>query len=65
MENTDPEGVHYVRDIGEMARKVDGYVEYGYPDLSRNFSTERKVSYALDIDGTWSAGSGFCTGNET
>ena len=65
MGNTDPDGVHYVRDIGEMARKGGGYVEYRYPDPSRNFSIQRKVSYALDVDGTWYIGSGYYTRNET
>jgi polar amino acid transport system substrate-binding protein len=63
--NTDPDGVHYVRDIGEMARKGGGYVEYRYPDPSRNFSIQKKVSYALDVDGTWYVGSGYYIGNET
>ncbi|MEI6293471.1 MAG: cache domain-containing protein [Methanomicrobiales archaeon] len=63
--NTDPDGVHYVRDIGEMARKGGGYVEYRYPDPSRNFSIEKKVSYALDVDGTWYVGSGYYPRNET
>lgn len=63
--NTDPDGVHYVRDIGEMARKGGGYVEYRYPDPSRNFSIERKVSYALDVDGTWYVGSGYYPRNNT
>jgi polar amino acid transport system substrate-binding protein len=59
MENMDPDGVQYVRDIGEMARKGGGFVEYRYPDPSRNFSIERKMSYALDVDGTWYVGSGY------
>jgi polar amino acid transport system substrate-binding protein len=63
--NTDPDGVHYVRDIGEMAGKGGGYVEYRYPDPSLNFSIERKVSYALDVDGTWYVGSGYYLMNET
>lgn len=65
MGNTDPDGVQYVREIGEMARKGGGYVEYRYPDPSRNFSIQRKVSYALDVDGTWYIGSGFYIRNET
>lgn len=59
IENTDPDGVHYVREIGQMAQKGGGYTEYRYPDPSRNFSVERKVSYALDVDGTWYVGSGY------
>jgi hypothetical protein len=65
MENMDPYGVHYVRDIGEMARHGGGYVEYRYPDPSRNFSIERKVSYYLDVDGTWYVGSGYYLVNES
>lgn len=65
MENTDPGGVHYIRDMGEMARKGGGYVEYRYPDPSRNFSIEKKVSYALDVDGTWYVGSGYYIVNGT
>jgi len=65
MGNTDPEGVPYVRDIGEMARNGGGFVEYRYPDPSRNFSIERKVSYALDVDGTWYVGSGYYVRNDT
>jgi polar amino acid transport system substrate-binding protein len=65
MGNTDADGVHYVRELGEMARNGGGYVEYRYPDPSRNFSIQRKVSYALDVDGTWYLGSGYYIRNET
>lgn len=51
--NTDPDGVHYVLDLGEMASSCGGYVEYRYPDPSWNFSIERKVSYTIHADGTW------------
>jgi polar amino acid transport system substrate-binding protein len=63
--NTDPAGVYYVRDIGEKAKNGGGFVEYLYPDPTRNFSLLKKVSYSLDVDGTWYVGSGYYVMNET
>lgn len=59
IENKDPDGVQYVREIGETARNGGGFVEYRYPDPSENFSVEPKISYSLDVDGTWYVGSGY------
>ncbi|MDD3973587.1 MAG: cache domain-containing protein [Methanothrix soehngenii] len=55
----DPNGVYFIQQIIDMAKNGDGFTYYVYPDPSNNMTPELKLSYVMDVDGTWFLGSGI------
>ena len=60
------------RDVGDddaqqvidVAKMGNGSLYYIYPDPSRNMADRLKLSYVVDVDGTWLLGSGIYADNE-
>jgi polar amino acid transport system substrate-binding protein len=55
----DPNGVHFIQQIIDVARNGDGFTYYVYPDPSNNMTPALKLSYVTDVDDTWFLGSGI------
>ena len=55
----DPNGVYFIQQIIDVAKNGDGFTYYVYPDPSNNMTPELKLSYVMDVDGTWFLGSGI------
>ncbi|HWQ18624.1 MAG TPA: cache domain-containing protein [Methanotrichaceae archaeon] len=55
----DPNGVYFVKQAIDLARTGDGFHYYIYPDPSRNMTPALKLSYVVNVDGTWFLGSGI------
>ncbi|MDD1749539.1 MAG: cache domain-containing protein [Methanothrix sp.] len=60
----DPNGVYFIRQIIDTARTGTGFTYYIYPDPSRNMTDTLKLSYVVDVDGTWFLGSGIYADDE-
>ncbi|GAB6286503.1 MAG: hypothetical protein STSR0009_27040 [Methanoregula sp.] len=56
---TDPYGIPLVKNLIDTARQGKGLVSYQYRNPSRNYSVESKVSYVVNIDGTYYVGAGY------
>jgi signal transduction histidine kinase len=56
---TDPYGIPLVKNLIDTARQGKGLVSYQYRNPSRNYSVEPKVSYVVNIDGTYFVGAGY------
>jgi polar amino acid transport system substrate-binding protein len=54
---TDPMGSHHIRAMIETARTGGGMVEYYSAEPVTN-TTRLKISYVMDVDGTWLLGAG-------
>jgi polar amino acid transport system substrate-binding protein len=59
MNITDANSVHFVRKFGNAALNGGGFVEYLYPDPGQNFTVKKKLSYIIDVDGSWYMGAGI------
>ena len=55
----DPNGVDFIQQAIDMARMGNGFIYYIYSDLSRNMTQALKLSYVVNVDGTWFLGSGI------
>jgi signal transduction histidine kinase len=55
----DPNGVDFVSQAIDMARRGNGFNYYIYPDPSRNMTQALKLSYVANVDDTWFLGSGI------
>jgi polar amino acid transport system substrate-binding protein len=60
----DPNGVYFIQQIIDVAKMGNGFLYYIYPDPSRNMTDTLKLSYAVDVDGTWLLGSGIYADSE-
>lgn len=60
----DPNGVDFIRQAIDIARRGTGFFYYIYPDPSRNMTQELKLSYVVNVDGTWLLGSGIYVKSE-
>lgn len=60
----DPNGVDFVRQIIDVAKAGSGFTYYIYPDPDENMTEELKLSYVVDVDGTWFLGSGIYSKGE-
>jgi len=60
----DPNGVRFVQQAIDVAEMGNGFLYYVYPDSSRNMTQVLKLSYVVDVDGTWFLGSGICSEGE-
>lgn len=56
---TDPYGIPLVKNLIDTARQGKGLVSYQYRNPSRNYTVEPKVSYVVNIDGTYYVGAGY------
>ena len=59
IDTLDPNGVAFVSQIIDIARKGNGFTYYIYPDPSRNMTQRLKLSYVTNVDDTWFLGSGI------
>jgi signal transduction histidine kinase len=55
----DPNGVYFIQQIIDVAKKRDGFAYYVYPDPSNNMTQALKLGYATNVDDTWFLGSGI------
>jgi len=60
----DPNGVYFIQQVIDVARMGNGSLYYIYPDPSRNMTDRLKLSYVVDVDGSWLLGSGMYADNE-
>jgi signal transduction histidine kinase len=60
----DPNGVYFIQQVIDTARIRNGFTYYIYPDPSRNMTETLKLSYVVDVDGTWFLGSGIYADGE-
>ncbi len=59
IDTQDPNGVAFVTQIIDIARKGNGFSYYIYPDPSGNMNQRLKLSYVEKVDDTWFLGSGI------
>jgi signal transduction histidine kinase len=59
IEAQDPNGVDYIQQFIDVAKRGNGFLYYIYPDPSINMTPALKLSYVADVDGTWFLGSGI------
>ena len=60
----DPNGVYFIQQVIDVAKMGNGSLHYIYPDPSRNMTNMLKLSYVVDVDGSWLLGSGMYADNE-
>lgn len=60
----DPNGVYFIQQVIDVAKMGNGSLYYIYPDPSRNMTDTLKLSYVVDVDGTWLLGSGIYADDE-
>lgn len=56
---TDPYGIPIVANLVDTAKMGNGLVSYHYQDPASNNTIKAKVSYVVNIDGTYYIGAGF------
>jgi polar amino acid transport system substrate-binding protein len=59
IDDRDSNGVYLIRQLINAAERGNGFTYYVYPDPSRNMTEKLKLSYVVDVDGTWFLGSGI------
>ena len=60
----DANGVYFIQQVIDVAKMGSGSLYYVYPDPERNMADTLKLSYVVDVDGTWLLGSGIYSDNE-
>ena len=55
----DSNGVDFVRQAIDTARRGSGFLYYIYPDPAKNMTQSLKLSYVVNVDDTWFLGSGI------
>lgn len=60
----DPNGVDFVQQGIDTARRGSGFFYYIYPDPFRNMTQALKLSYVVNVDDTWFLGSGIYSKGE-
>ena len=60
----DANGVYFIQQVIDVAKMGNGSLYYIYPDPERNMADTLKLSYVVDVDGTWLLGSGIYSDNE-
>ncbi|WP_211531230.1 cache domain-containing protein [Methanocalculus chunghsingensis] len=63
-DHQDAEGKYFIREIIEAGRSGGDVVRYLYPDPSRDFATEPKLSYVMPGGEGWVLGSGIYSEDE-
>ena len=56
---TDPNGVHFVQNCIDQAKRGDGYLYYIYANPAKNMAQELKLGYVRNMDGNWWLGAGI------
>jgi len=64
-DHQDAEGNYFIREIIEAGRSGGDVVRYLYPDHSRDFATEPKLSYVMPGGEGWVLGSGIYSEDES
>lgn len=64
IEAQDPNGVYFIQQVIDVAKMGSGSLYYIYPDPERNMTNTLKLSYVVDVDGSWLLGSGIYADNE-
>jgi len=57
LDDTDPAGTHHIRNMITTAKSGEGMVDY-YSVNPKTNTTQLKISYVTDVDGTWLLGAG-------
>lgn len=55
----DPNGVRFVRNCIDQAKRGEGYLYYIYANPSKNMAQELKLGYVRNVDGNWWLGAGI------
>lgn len=64
IDEKDPNGVEFIRQIIDVAEMGLGFDYYIYPDPAANMTEKLKLSFVENVDGTWFLGSGIYAGSE-
>jgi signal transduction histidine kinase len=64
IDDQDPNGVYLIRQLIDVAKIGNGFTYYIYPDPNRNMTEKLKLSYVVDVEGTWFLGSGIYANDE-
>lgn len=56
---TDSNGVYYIRNLIEVAKDGEGFTYFIFPNPAHGNRDEFKIGYAMKVDGTWWLGSGI------
>ena len=56
---TDSNGVPYIRNLIEVAREGKGFTYFIFPNPAHDSRDEFKIGYAMKVDDTWWLGSGI------
>ena len=56
---TDSNGVPYIRNLIEVAKSGKGFTYFIFPNPAHNSKDEFKIGYAMKVDETWWLGSGI------
>ena len=59
MDAKDSNGIAFVRNCIDQAKRGEGYLYYIYPNPSRNMEDDLKLSYVRGIDNDWCVGAGI------
>ena len=59
IDEKDPNGVEFIRQIIDVAEMGLGFDYYIYPDPAANMTEKLKLSFVENVDGTWFLGSGI------
>jgi signal transduction histidine kinase len=62
MNETDPQGEFFIRNLSDAARNGSGYSRYYYTNPAQNNTVEAKLGYVEKVDDDWFLGSGVYSG---
>jgi cytochrome c len=65
MNETDPQGGYFIRNLTAAARNGTGFVQFSYINPAHNNTAELKLGYVEKVDDTWYLGSGIYYGPVT
>ena len=59
IDSQDANGVTFIQDLIDQAKRGGGFTYYLYPNPEKNMTEELKLSYVMKVDDTWWLGSGI------
>jgi len=66
LDEQDRNGIKFIREALDIARRGNGFHYVLYPDPTNNITQRLKLEYVANVDGTWFLGSGiYANGEET
>lgn len=63
MNESDSNGVHYIRNLINVAKKGNGFTYFIFPNPSHDNRDELKLGYVMKVDDNWWLGSGLYLSN--